>query len=63
MDQYLVTSEASLARRRSTPRSIRGALGEIDGLAASLADVGLVEFIRKDFFFNTAFRTLACEGR
>jgi hypothetical protein len=37
------------------------ALRKIDGFSATTAIMGTVEFVRKDFFFLTAFGTTACK--
>jgi hypothetical protein len=36
-----------------------GALGKVNFLAAAAADMGLLEFVRKDLFFGTAIGALA----
>lgn len=39
--------------------ALNGAAAEIDGLMASAADMGLIKFIRKDFFLLAAVGALA----
>jgi hypothetical protein len=43
-------------------RGIRGTFSEIDLLAASLANVGFIEFVRENLLFHATFRALAGKG-